>query len=691
MGTQPIFLPAQTSTATPEIDIEALVEELFSMQEEDINHEEIYENLLQHLLNPIDLNRSTREELQSIYVFTPHHINNFLNYKEKFGPLLSLYELQAVPGFDLDLIYRILPFVTLEDDWNKTFRPFPGRVLTERNAYFMIRHRRVWEKRRGFTPPDTLSGGRSTSRYLGDPNDLYARFRIQHQNDFSLGFTVDKDAGEQFTWDPSTKRYGFNFLSYHFTLYQKKRWKIVTVGDFQAQFGQGLVFGSGFSPGKGGETITTVKRSSTGVKPFTSAMEHGFFRGAAVTYSLGRFEVSGLFSNAPRDGNIQSSPDSLENQEQFLSSLPQSGYHRTPTEISNKSKALEKSMGVNLTYRNTDNSLSIGTNALYSNFSQPYFKVERIYNGFEFRGKSNHVHSMFFSYNYQNYFFFGESAISKSYGTAMLGGVMASLSPQLDLSVLWRDYKRDFHSFYGNAFSENSNPINEKGVYLGLQYRPSRNFQWNGYLDRFYSPWLRFRTYAPSGGYEWLSKVTYSRSRNLTVFFQVREKTKRRNISVPVNLGAGYNLADGRKRNYVINLDMVVDKTWSIKSRVQFSNFDFNGSKTKGFAIIQDIRGQWNKWRLSSRIALFDTNDYENRQYIYERNVLWAFSLPNYSGQGIRYYLLGQYQVNKQLTFWARWARTSFTDRQTIGSGLQAIEGNRMNETTLQLRYQFNR
>src|SRR5690606_7504462 len=148
-----------------------------------------------------------------------------------------------------------------------------------------------------------------------------------------------KDAGEQFLWEPSTKRYGFNFLSYHFTLYQKGKWKAITLGDFQAQFGQGLVFGSGYSPGKGAESITTVRRSSVGLRPFTSAMEFGFFRGGAATYSIGNFEITGLYSNAPRDGNIQSAFDSLENQEEFISSLLLSGYHRTPTEIATKSKA----------------------------------------------------------------------------------------------------------------------------------------------------------------------------------------------------------------------------------------------------------------------------------------------------------------------------------------------------------------
>src|SRR5690606_16716386 len=218
------------------------------------------------------------------------------------------------PELDLKIIYQLLPFVTVDDGEQKSNQSFSKRVLSEKNAYFMFRQRRVWETRRGFTPPDTLGTGDLTSRYLGDPIDLYARFRMQHNKDFSLGFTLDKDAGEEFIWDPSTRRYGFNFLSYHFTLYQKGRWKTIALGDYQAQYGQGLVFGSGYSAGKGSETITTVRRSSTGFRPYTSVMEVGFFRGGAVTYSIKNFEISALYSNSPRDGKIQIQLDTLENQ-----------------------------------------------------------------------------------------------------------------------------------------------------------------------------------------------------------------------------------------------------------------------------------------------------------------------------------------------------------------------------------------
>ena len=674
-----------------EIDIQAFVEELFSIQEEEINYEELYESLLQVYLNPLNLNKTNAEELHALYILSPIQINSLLDYRENYGQFLSIYELQAVPELDLEVIYRLLPFVRVDDGEEKATSTFIERILEEQNAYFMFRHRRVWETRRGYTVPDTLNNGRLTSRYMGDPNDLYARFRIQHAKDFSLGFTLDKDAGEEFLWDTPTKRYGFNFLSIHFTLYQRGRWKTIALGDYQAQFGQGLVFGSGYAVGKGAETITTVRRSSIGIRPYTSVMEFGFFRGGAATYSRGNFEISALFSNAPRDGNIQTVMDTLENLEDYISSLLLSGYHRTPTEIGNKSRAGEKNVGGNISYKSENKLFHLGFNSLFSNFSQPFIRADRIYNGFEFRGKSNHIHSAYFSYNYQNYFFFGESAISKSGGMGSVIGMMSSLSTQLDLSVLWRNFDRNFHTFYGNAFSEGSRPINEKGIYLGLQYRPNRKISWSGYFDRFYFPWLRFRAYAPSDGHEWLNRFTFSPNRKMVLFFQIREEIKDRNVSSQEHTGAGYRLAAGKKRNYVTSLNLAIDQRWSIKSRVQFSSYYFNGKKTKGYAIQQDLSADWEKFRLSGRIALFDTEDYENRQYIYEKNVLWAFSIPNYSGQGMRYYLLGQYNLSKKLTFWGRWARTSFTDRDVIGSGLQTIQGNKISETTFQVRYQFNR
>lgn len=674
-----------------EIDIELFMEELFSLPETDDNYEDLYESLLQLYLNPINLNKTNPEELKSVYVLSPIQLTAFFDYRKRFGNLISIYELQAIPGFDLATIYKLLPFVSLADGSHITNKPLLERILSEREGYFILRQNQVWETRKGFNSPDTLSNGRLTSRYVGDPNNVYARFRIQHSRDFSLGFTIDKDAGEKFVWDPKTKRYGFNFLSYHFTLFNKGNWKAITLGDFQVQFGQGLVYGAGFSVGKGAETITTIRRSSIGLRSFTSAMEFGFFRGAAVTRKIGAIDVTVLASHAPRDGNLQLTLDTLEREEATISSFQTSGLHRTQTEIAYKDQIREQNFGANLHYQSPNRNLQIGMNSLYTKFSKEYRRAPQVYNQFEFNGRENHVHSLYYSYNFQNFFLFGETAISRSGGRGTVMGLMSSLSKRLDFSVLWRRFDRDFHSFYGNAFSEGTRPINERGVYMGLNFKPSPRYNFSIYYDYFKFPWLRYRVYSPSSGQEWLGRFSYSPSRNILVFFQLREEQKDRNISDLPRFQSTYQLSTGKKLNYLINLDYAINKQWSIKTRVMASSFEFNNKTTRGFAISQDLNMDMQKWRISTRFALFDTEDYDNRQYVYERNVLWAFSIPALNGQGMRYYILGQYKLSPKLTFWARFARTIYTDRESIGTGLQEITGNRQTETTFQLRYQFNR
>lgn len=673
-----------------EINIENFIEELFGQQKEDANYEELYETLLQVLLQPIDLNLASEEDLQSLYILNPSQIKAFMQYRQLFGPLISLYELQAIPDWDLELIQKLLPFIKVEEG-RANHAPLLKRVATARDSYFLWRTSRTLETRRGFTAPDTLSGGRLSSRYLGDPFNLYSRLRIQQSKDFSLGFTMEKDAGEQWIVDPSTNRYGFNFFSYHLTLHRIKNWKTITLGDYQLQFGQGLVFGAGFAVGKGAQTIATIRRSSVGIRPYTAAMETGFFRGAAATYQKGNVQVTLMASNSPRDGNIQWTNDTLTQERASISSLPLSGLHRTFSEISNRNQIREKNLGGNLHFSNANKNLQLGINSLITQFSLPIERTPRTYNQFEFRGDQNHIHSFYFSYGLQNHYFFGESAFSKSGGIGHTLGLMSALHPKLDFSALWRRFDRDFHSFYGNAFSENSRPINEEGLYLGLNIRPSKKWNLSGYYDRFRFPWLRFRAYGPSEGSEWLSRISYTPSRKTLLFIQLREENKARNISIHPNFQQPYELFQGKRLNTIINLDHAIDKHWSIKSRVSSSSFRFDNRTTKGFAISQDINFDSGKWRVSSRWVLFDTDDFDNRQYIYERNVLWYFSIPALHGQGMRYYLLGQYQLGRKTTIWARWARTSFTDREQIGSGLQRIEGSRQTDVVLQLRHQFNR
>lgn len=374
-----------------DIDLESFMERLFPVQDEDLDYESIYEVLLQLFLNPIDINRASAEVLASSYLLDPIQISSLIAYRTKYGPLISLYELQAVPGFDLKTIEQILPFLILGTGVSNQTQAFWKRVASEEQAYFMLRHRRTWETRKGFTPADTSTTGKISSRYLGDPNEFYLRFRIQHARDFSLGFTLDKDPGEQFTWDSKTARYGFNFFSFHFTKYYVGKWKTIALGDFQAQFGQGLVYGAGYSLGKGAETVPTVRRSSIGILPYTAALEFGFFRGAGLTYQSGNWQSTLIASYAPRDGRASARLDTLSTEDLTINSFNQSGLHRTSSELSTKNQFRELSFGGNVQFSSTSGKLQAGSNYLYTRFDHAWIKEPTLYNQFDFAGQSNSV------------------------------------------------------------------------------------------------------------------------------------------------------------------------------------------------------------------------------------------------------------------------------------------------------------
>lgn len=674
-----------------EIDLESFMERLFPVQEEDLDYESIYEVLLQLYLNPIDINRANAETLAASYLLDPSQISNLIAYRSTFGPLISLYELQAVPGFDLKTIDQILPFLTLGTGSSTQTQTFWKRIITEEQAYFLLRTRRTWETRKGFTPADTSSTGKISSRYLGDPNEFYLRFRIQHARDFSLGFTLDKDPGEQFIWDSKTARYGFNFFSFHFTKYYVGKWKTIALGDFQAQFGQGLVFGAGYSLGKGSETVPTVRRSSVGILPYTAALEFGFFRGAGLTYQSGNWQSSLIASYAPRDGRAAASLDTLTSEDLTINSFNQSGLHRTSSELNTKNQFRELSLGGNIQYSSTSGKLQAGTNYLFTKFNHPWIKEPTLYNQFDFAGQSNSVGSLYMSYNWKNFFLFGESAISQSGGKGNVIGFVSSLSKQVDFSVLWRKYDTDFHSFYANAFAESTRPANEQGVYLGIQIKPIPKWKINAYYDFFRFPWMRYRVYAPSSGYEWLTRISFQPNRNLTAFLQVREEQKDRNLSDSGEPSLPYQVRALNKINGLLSLEYQVSKAFFFRSRLLFSKVKFNDQKSSGFMILQDAQYSFSKFRLTGRIALFETDDYDTRIYAFENNVLWTFSIPAFAGQGMRTYLVGQYQINSQITTYVRFSRTAYTDRETISSGLQEIDGARQTETTFLIRYMLHR
>jgi hypothetical protein len=689
-----VFMSHIAFAQNEEIDLESFAERLFQVQDEDVAYEDIYESLLLYYSSKLNLNKVEPAELASLYILNPAQLSNFFIYRDRFGDFLSINELQAVPEMDLETIHLMLPFVTVEESITDN-RPLLDRIWSEENNYFLLRYSRRVEEQKGFTdalPLDTTfirdendvitdTTTSAPSRYAGSPNKIYGRFRTSHRGDFSLGFTFEKDNGEQFSFDNGQK--GFDFYSYHLMLENKWGFDKIMLGDFQLQIGQGIIFGAGFNAGKGAETVNTTKRNSLGIRPYTSVLETGFFRGAGLARSIGDFEITLFYSQLEQDGNVQTDT-TFSDFEEFVNSIQATGFHRTPSELASKDQITEQSMGGALEY-NPHRRLTIGVSGLNSQYSSPLQRRPNNYNQFEFKGDHNYITSAYANYTWQNFSFFGEGARSKSGGIGAVGGLVASLSKTVDMAMIFRNYDRDFHSFYGNAFSENSRNINEKGTYWGLSIKPDRRHKLNIYYDRFKFPWLKYQTEAPSIGNEWLARYSHFPSRQITLYAQARQQT--RQITVPnENLNV---LVNQVKRNYIFNIDYSLKPWLKLKTKVQSSTQNEGDQFTKGFAIIQDVNFEWWKLKFNTRMALFETDDFDNAQYVYESDVLYAFSIPAYNGKGVRTYAMVRYDPIRNVSIWLRYAQFSFRDRDVVGSGLNESIGNTSSEVKAMLRVKF--
>ena len=675
-------------------DLDRLTQELFAeIQSDEVPFEDLYETLLQYYQTPINLNTANREELRALLLLNENQISTLLAHRAATGDLLSVYELQSLEGYDLRTITRILPFVSvLTSNANAGRGSLWQRIAREENNALYLRYERVLQQRQGYTPP-TLFQGRPTTRYLGSPDKVLIRYRASHTKDFSVGFSLEKDAGEQLVWNPGNGQFGADYVSAHLLVQERGRLKALALGDYQLQFGQGLLLSSGFGVGKGAETITTLRRSSVGIRAYSSLLENTFFRGGALTYQVApKVQATAFASHKNVDANLQQSLDSLAQFTEFTSGLLATGFHRTAAELANRQRLAETVGGGNATYTSANGNLAIGATGVFTRYGTAILKRPEPYNRFEFSGRQNLALGLNYSYVWRNLLLFGETARTSGGGLGTVNGLLASLGPAVDAALLVRHYAPNFHTLYGNAFSENTRNINETGVYFGLKVRPVARWEISAYYDQFRFPWLRYRASAPTDGHDALVRLAYAPTKTSLLYAQLRQRLKPRDLPTadvarPVPL-PGEQL----RQSLLLYYNTALTPQLDLRTRLQASRLRDDPARPwrRGYVLSQDVGYQINRaLKLTARYALFDADDYDTRQYVFEQDVLLAVSVPALYGQGTRIYGLAEIRLNRALTLWLRYAETRYRYQNVVGSGLEAIQGSLRGEVKAQLRVKF--
>lgn len=669
---------AQDVASTAEQLIADIFEQYTAESEETIDYDSFYEDLMFCFQNPINLNQTTREELERLAFLSEIQVENILSYVYTAGPMQTIYELQLVEGLDITDIRRMLPFVKVGEAEDIRKKIYWNDLLKYGKNELFFRLDKGLETKEGyrFLPEeDTNSDVTNMKNYLG--NEIYhsLKYRYHFKDRILVGFSAEKDAGEQF-WGTTHK--GYDFYSGHAQLNNYGKIKTIVLGDFRANFGQGLVIHPEFGMGKSSYVLNVTPRTS-GLKKYGSTDEYNFFRGAGATLKFGMFDFTAFYSNKKIDGDTVNGT---------FPTIIKTGYHRTLGELRKKQTVNQQILGGNATYTNMN--LQIGLTLVHTSLDNRLIPDKSVYNYFYFSGNKQTTGGFFYRYRWKKFNLFGETAMTDNGALATLNGCYFSPASQVSLVVLQRYYSPEYDTFYASSFSETSRINNENGIYLGTEVRPFRKWKLAAYADSYRFPWPKYGIDAPSIGNDYLLQADFAAKRTIAMFWRFKFEEKQTNLS-----------ESSSTMPVIVSL-----KKASLRYQLTYSygNFNFKnvleGNLTRkgeaawtyGIIASQDLSYDFKQipLKIDFRYQFFDAVDYENRFYSYEKDVLYAFSIPMYYGLGSRYYVNLQYDLNKHFSIWFKIAQTVYADdRESLSSGNETISGNRKTDVRLLVKWEF--
>jgi len=627
--------------------------------------------------DPINLNEADAALLQQLHLLTALQIQYFLAYRELVGKLIDIYELQAVPGWDMETIHKIRPYISVSIPVNVAASL--KMRLRKGEHVVLLRATQVLEKARGYL----IDPAAGTNYYLGSPQKILLRYTYRFKQLLQYGVLAEKDAGEQFL--KGKQKAGFDFYSAHIFIRKLGMIRSLAIGDFTVNLGQGLTQWQGLAFTKSADVIN-IKRESEMIRPYHAAGEINFHRGLAIRIGKKKTSLTVFGSYKKIDANFIA--DTVQSNNDLVSSLQTSGYHRTKSEADDKGVQRQVAFGGNLSYQNRK--LRLGMNVIRYSFKIPLVKTAVPYHLFALSGKAFGNYSVDYSYTFRNLHVFGEAAFSSAKKTAFINGLVMSASSGVDISLLYRNISAAYQSLYTSAFTENTYPNNEKGIYAGVSIRPNALFRIDAYADYYIFPWLKYRVNAPSTGSDYLLQLTYKPNKRLDIYSRFQTGSKGANA----NSGAFTvtPVASQHKTSWRTQIIYKANTNITLRSRAEIVWFNQKqqGSE-QGFLILFDfIYKPWlQPYSANLRLQYFDTEGYNSRLYAYENDVLYSFSTPVFYNKGHRYYVNFNYEINKRLVLWIRWAQVIYMNKTLIGSGLDEIAGNKKSEVKLQVRYQF--
>jgi len=590
--------------------------------------------------NPIRLNQVKKEDLDRIPGLSEIEKNAILDYLTGQKKIMSPLELQTIEELSFDKLKGILPYFTVSEKTTVSRQKLRS-WLSPGTHHMVMRWERELQNEDEY---QSLDG--NPPKFQGSPDKLFMRYRSSLPGQYSLGFLMEKDAGEKL-WNSSIKG-GVDYFSAH--LFLQKLSPVVenlAIGDFRLRIGQGLILDNAFQNSRTFDFGMFVKNPNI-LKPYNSLQENQMLRGVATQLNLGNgFQATMFYSNLKTDATLLEA-DTTGDAEILgeFTSIITSGLHRTEAELRSRNALGIQDYGLSV-IKNIRRG-HVGISAISTQFEINRKESSEPYKYFENRLRTQRFYSIYHQYNWGGFYLFGEVAGNENLDLSVLQGVVKALGKKSDLVALYRNFSPAFQSIRAQSLAVNNRSSNENGFLFGFNHSIHKNWKVGTFFDTWNHPWLRYRVDLPSQGRSWSFRLSYTERKKWLVYLQFRSRI----TEINETNHSESSIEEQINHNLRLHAEQKLTDEVNLRYRIEYHRFQSKEKVETGWLSYWDwlFKGVEDPYSFNLRFCLFDIPSYSTRIYTFENDVPGIFRIPAYQGMGGLIYINARYRLFRSLS-----------------------------------------